>query len=187
MEERPKYVYIKYEYSDNFNNFHIIPILLKFLNFTNFFEENQKKRKRVQSACTHCQKSHSSCDDERPCRRCISKGLEDQCKDGIRKRRGRKMKEDENQIEEKLIEPEFGFYVYNEGDLNLDSLKNSYEDHLIQFSPNICLEILKEIKKATTDDYYTNRKCLPSMFLYDNDYYNHRYDIYPDKFPHNVE
>eukprot|EP01129_Flabellula_baltica_P009477 TRINITY_DN3878_c0_g1_i1.p1 TRINITY_DN3878_c0_g1~~TRINITY_DN3878_c0_g1_i1.p1 ORF type:complete len:152 (+),score=24.29 TRINITY_DN3878_c0_g1_i1:102-557(+) len=46
---------------------------------------NNPKRKRVTRACNHCQKSHLACNDSRPCNRCIKKGLESTCVDGIRK------------------------------------------------------------------------------------------------------
>lgn len=37
------------------------------------------KKKKVKFACVNCRKSKTACDNERPCRRCISKGLEDSC------------------------------------------------------------------------------------------------------------
>lgn len=51
-----------------------------------------KKRKRTGRACVYCQKLHLSCDEQRPCSRCTKAGREDQCRDGKRKRRGRKRK-----------------------------------------------------------------------------------------------
>lgn len=51
-----------------------------------------KKRKRVGRACVFCQRSHMSCDEQRPCKRCVARGCGDQCRDGKRKRRGRKRK-----------------------------------------------------------------------------------------------
>lgn len=55
---------------------------------------SKKKRKRVGRACIFCQRSHMSCDDSRPCKRCVARGCADQCRDpdGKRKRRGRKRK-----------------------------------------------------------------------------------------------
>lgn len=41
-----------------------------------FFE---KKRAQVKRACLHCRKAHSSCSNERPCKRCSIKGLK--CED----------------------------------------------------------------------------------------------------------
>lgn len=44
-------------------------------------EKKRKKRKQVKRACQTCRKAHASCDDERPCRRCIQLGMADQCID----------------------------------------------------------------------------------------------------------
>eukprot|EP01122_Echinamoeba_exundans_P000265 TRINITY_DN10237_c2_g1_i1.p1 TRINITY_DN10237_c2_g1~~TRINITY_DN10237_c2_g1_i1.p1 ORF type:complete len:308 (+),score=74.58 TRINITY_DN10237_c2_g1_i1:1758-2681(+) len=67
-----------------------------------------KKRKRVGRACVFCQRSHMSCDEQRPCKRCVARGCGDQCRDGKRKRRGRKRKtplpDDENSIDDEFDE-----------------------------------------------------------------------------------
>ncbi|SPO22129.1 related to transcriptional regulator rds2 [Ustilago trichophora] len=44
------------------------------------------KRKKANRACLHCQKAHLTCDDSRPCQRCVKKGLADSCMDGHRKK-----------------------------------------------------------------------------------------------------
>ncbi|CDS04158.1 hypothetical protein LRAMOSA07113 [Lichtheimia ramosa] len=44
------------------------------------------RRKKATRACSHCQKAHLTCDDSRPCQRCIKRGLESTCTDGTRKR-----------------------------------------------------------------------------------------------------
>ncbi|KAJ1027111.1 hypothetical protein NDA18_003127 [Ustilago nuda] len=44
------------------------------------------KRKKASRACLHCQKAHLTCDDSRPCQRCVKKGLADSCTDGHRKK-----------------------------------------------------------------------------------------------------
>ncbi|TIA73381.1 hypothetical protein E3P92_01636 [Wallemia ichthyophaga] len=44
------------------------------------------KKKKTARACEGCQKSHLTCDDNRPCSRCIKRGLADQCRDGHRKK-----------------------------------------------------------------------------------------------------
>lgn len=43
------------------------------------------KRKKTARACIHCQKAHVTCDSGRPCQRCIKKGCQDTCHDGLRK------------------------------------------------------------------------------------------------------
>ncbi|KAI9316840.1 hypothetical protein BX666DRAFT_1947429 [Dichotomocladium elegans] len=46
----------------------------------------KQRRKKATRACSHCQKAHLTCDDSRPCQRCIKRGLESTCADGARKR-----------------------------------------------------------------------------------------------------
>lgn len=51
---------------------------------------SSKKRKRVSKACVCCQRAHMSCDEGRPCKRCVERGMAHLCRDGQRKQRGRK-------------------------------------------------------------------------------------------------
>ncbi|KAF2453721.1 hypothetical protein BDY21DRAFT_424169 [Lineolata rhizophorae] len=44
------------------------------------------RRKKARRACFACQRAHLTCGDERPCKRCIKRGLQDQCQDGVRKK-----------------------------------------------------------------------------------------------------
>ncbi|KAL5523670.1 hypothetical protein ACEPAG_7843 [Sanghuangporus baumii] len=44
------------------------------------------KKKKAQRACAHCQKAHLTCDDSRPCQRCIKRGMADKCVEGHRKK-----------------------------------------------------------------------------------------------------
>ncbi|ORX61671.1 hypothetical protein DM01DRAFT_1332264 [Hesseltinella vesiculosa] len=44
------------------------------------------RKKKAARACVHCQKAHLTCDDDRPCQRCIKRGLADTCTDGARKK-----------------------------------------------------------------------------------------------------
>ena len=41
--------------------------------------------KKVSRACIHCRNGHLTCDDSRPCKRCIKRGLESTCIDAPRK------------------------------------------------------------------------------------------------------
>ncbi|KAJ2078837.1 Transcription factor [Coemansia sp. RSA 988] len=41
----------------------------------------RSKRQKVSKACVYCQRSHMSCDDKRPCLRCIKRGIGDICHD----------------------------------------------------------------------------------------------------------
>ncbi|ORX43405.1 hypothetical protein BCR36DRAFT_415585 [Piromyces finnis] len=48
--------------------------------------ENKKpKRKKVFQACVVCRKSHISCDNKRPCTRCVKKGIAHLCHDAPKK------------------------------------------------------------------------------------------------------
>ncbi|KAJ1843866.1 Transcriptional regulator of nonfermentable carbon utilization, partial [Coemansia sp. RSA 2703] len=48
---------------------------------------NPKRPKRkTNRACNHCQKSHLTCDDSRPCARCVKRGIGSTCVDGVRKK-----------------------------------------------------------------------------------------------------
>lgn len=49
-------------------------------------QQQQKKRKKAARACNHCQTAHLTCDDNRPCLRCLKRGLGDTCQDGARKK-----------------------------------------------------------------------------------------------------
>jgi len=39
------------------------------------------RRKQVKRACSNCRSAHAGCDNQRPCSRCISKGLTDYCQE----------------------------------------------------------------------------------------------------------
>ncbi|KAF9653814.1 hypothetical protein BDM02DRAFT_3086770 [Thelephora ganbajun] len=44
------------------------------------------KKKKANRACIHCQKAHLTCDDSRPCQRCIKRGMPGDCVEGHRKK-----------------------------------------------------------------------------------------------------
>ncbi|KAF5393236.1 hypothetical protein D9757_000744 [Collybiopsis confluens] len=44
------------------------------------------KKKKANRACFHCQKAHLTCDDSRPCQRCIKRGIAASCTEGHRKK-----------------------------------------------------------------------------------------------------
>ncbi|KAK7005738.1 transcriptional factor [Favolaschia claudopus] len=44
------------------------------------------KKKKASRACVHCQKAHLTCDDSRPCQRCVKRGIADNCTEGHRKK-----------------------------------------------------------------------------------------------------
>jgi len=50
-------------------------------------DPDKKKRFQVKKACTNCRSSHTACSEGRPCERCISRKIEETCKDIPRKKR----------------------------------------------------------------------------------------------------
>ncbi|KAJ7680566.1 transcription activator of gluconeogenesis ERT1 [Mycena polygramma] len=44
------------------------------------------KKKKASRACVHCQKAHLTCDDSRPCQRCVKRGIAANCSEGHRKK-----------------------------------------------------------------------------------------------------
>ncbi|CCO27084.1 Transcription activator of gluconeogenesis ERT1 [Rhizoctonia solani AG-1 IB] len=49
-------------------------------------ENPAPKKKKANRACFHCQKAHLTCDDARPCMRCVKRGIGDNCTEGHRKK-----------------------------------------------------------------------------------------------------
>ncbi|KAI9844145.1 MAG: Transcriptional regulator of nonfermentable carbon utilization [Sclerophora amabilis] len=49
-------------------------------------DPTRPRRKKARRACFACQRAHLTCGDERPCQRCIKRGLQDSCHDGMRKK-----------------------------------------------------------------------------------------------------
>ncbi|KAI1343139.1 transcription factor [Xylariaceae sp. FL0016] len=49
-------------------------------------DPHRPRRKKARRACFACQRAHLTCGDERPCSRCIKRGLADACQDGVRKK-----------------------------------------------------------------------------------------------------
>jgi len=57
--------------------------------------QRDQSKKKATKACLHCQKAHLTCDDSRPCQRCVKKGMADMCVDGQRKKAKYLMDEEE--------------------------------------------------------------------------------------------
>jgi len=54
-------------------------------------KKRKKRYKRVKKACVYCSRSHMSCEDARPCKRCVDRGISELCTDNVtEKRRGRR-------------------------------------------------------------------------------------------------
>lgn len=56
------------------------------MNHTNQPRTGKPKRRKATRACVHCQRTHLTCDNNRPCERCIARGLAETCRDGVRKK-----------------------------------------------------------------------------------------------------
>ncbi|KAH7888509.1 hypothetical protein F5I97DRAFT_1803407 [Phlebopus sp. FC_14] len=65
------------------------------------------KKKKANRACAHCQKAHLTCDDSRPCQRCIKRGMAGSCVEGHRKKAKYLLDDDElEQLKRKSSAPE---------------------------------------------------------------------------------
>ncbi|TFK54154.1 hypothetical protein OE88DRAFT_1654670 [Heliocybe sulcata] len=53
------------------------------------------KKKKANRACLLCQKAHLTCDDSRPCQRCVKRGLANSCTEGHRKKAKYLLEDDE--------------------------------------------------------------------------------------------
>ncbi|KAJ4298905.1 Transcriptional regulator of nonfermentable carbon utilization [Kalmusia sp. IMI 367209] len=53
---------------------------------SNAKDPTRPRRKKARRACFACQRAHLTCGDERPCARCVKRGLQAQCMDGVRKK-----------------------------------------------------------------------------------------------------
>eukprot|EP00026_Physarum_polycephalum_P005806 Phypoly_transcript_05844.p1 GENE.Phypoly_transcript_05844~~Phypoly_transcript_05844.p1 ORF type:complete len:410 (+),score=70.69 Phypoly_transcript_05844:444-1673(+) len=60
---------------------------------TSHGEREKKKRDKLAArACVLCNQAHTACDNARPCRRCVSKGIAHLCRDSEPRKRGRPAK-----------------------------------------------------------------------------------------------
>ncbi|MBW0552051.1 hypothetical protein O181_091766 [Austropuccinia psidii MF-1] len=96
-----------------------------------------KTRKKVNRACTHCQKSHTTCDNDRPCSRCKKRGLNKTCKDGIRKKAKYLIDYDDH-----LLLPTSSFNSKNVIDNNNNNNNNNKSFELNQKNFNLHQKIL---------------------------------------------
>ncbi|KAJ2783946.1 Transcriptional regulator of nonfermentable carbon utilization [Coemansia javaensis] len=51
-----------------------------------FADDAARRKRKTVRACIHCQRSHLTCDNGRPCARCTKRGLGASCVDGARKK-----------------------------------------------------------------------------------------------------
>lgn len=47
----------------------------------NEIQDSEAKRRKLQTACLYCRRSHMTCDKERPCSRCVKRGISHMCTD----------------------------------------------------------------------------------------------------------
>ncbi|CAO3617803.1 unnamed protein product [Cunninghamella blakesleeana] len=79
------------------------------MNSDNKQNSNQKptvRKKKATRACVHCQKAHLTCDNARPCQRCIKRGLSSTCTDGVRKKAKYLQDTDESNSQSRYIPPQ---------------------------------------------------------------------------------
>lgn len=111
---------------------------------------NKRKATRVQRACSNCRKRKQGCEEERPCRRCVEKGIE--CVEVEPKRKrgraktytqrtqgaGRERRNSNEEMpdydEEDDVEDSFSYESEGEGEEDMDSF-SSEEDQSSMISP----------------------------------------------------
>jgi len=49
------------------------------------YRRRRVNKKKVARACNHCRKAHITCDESRPCKKCIARHMADTCRDAPRK------------------------------------------------------------------------------------------------------
>ncbi|CAO3615417.1 unnamed protein product [Cunninghamella echinulata] len=79
------------------------------MNSENKQKSNQKptvRKKKATRACVHCQKAHLTCDNARPCQRCIKRGLSSTCTNGVRKKAKYLQDTDESNTQPRYIPPQ---------------------------------------------------------------------------------
>ncbi|KZT62074.1 hypothetical protein CALCODRAFT_426792 [Calocera cornea HHB12733] len=87
------------------------------------------KRKKANRACYACQKAHLTCDDARPCQRCVKKGCADQCIEGHRKK-AKYLLEDEELEALKKSKQEKGSQSNSTGDGENPFSSNMFNDSM---------------------------------------------------------
>jgi hypothetical protein len=55
-------------------------------------KDRKRREKLAARACVLCNQAHTACDDERPCKRCVSKNIAHLCRDAEPRKRGRPAK-----------------------------------------------------------------------------------------------
>ena len=85
--------------------------------------DKTNKRRKVNHACVYCRRSHMTCDDERPCTRCIKRDIGHLCHDEPREPPKRMRSEQELAPAEKAVEHRHetapaadGFTAYDQGE-----------------------------------------------------------------------
>ncbi|KAK2762840.1 Transcriptional regulator of nonfermentable carbon utilization [Arachnomyces sp. PD_36] len=90
------------------------------------------RRKKARRACFACQRAHLTCGDERPCQRCIKRGLQDACHDGVRK----KAKYLHDAPNEALMPGVGANHPYNQANAALPGRRASSSTDTTQQTPN---------------------------------------------------
>jgi len=142
-------------------------------------KKEKKVIKRVSRACVACQKGHLSCDNGRPCKKCVERGRE--CIDGESKRRGRKKRgvDDEEETAQQQHQILQNFAQINEANPTLynqmmgqntsvNDLMGMLRDHTPMDLPQESISIFSEVflapyehpnkrpKNLSAENYFTN-------------------------------
>eukprot|EP00742_Colponemidia_sp_Colp-10_P000847 GILJ01000920.1.p1 GENE.GILJ01000920.1~~GILJ01000920.1.p1 ORF type:complete len:436 (+),score=48.03 GILJ01000920.1:501-1808(+) len=84
-----------------------------------------KKRRQVRVACVGCRQAKTSCDEKRPCQRCLSLNLADKCRDSVHKKRGRRRQSSDGEESDLAEESTFNM---ESGSVSENSVPGSSEN-----------------------------------------------------------
>jgi hypothetical protein len=109
-------------------------------------KQRVKRGKYAKKACLNCRKAHSACDSGRPCKRCVSFGLQHECRDIERKK-----------TKKKVAKPNKNFkQSFNENEKDLEDLKFLVQNLPDYENENNKKEIKVEFKEENNDNYNIN-------------------------------
>jgi len=139
----------------------------------------QPKRAQVPKACANCRKMHAACGIERPCKRCITNGLEASCVDIPRKKRASRKRvksdiESSSSSSENIISLTPNNTVSNKNNTPNTPFNNAaIVTDLTTSMPLIdsssaygvsSVKLWDEPFSPTDNDFFTNQLALPSAF-----------------------
>ncbi|KAL3421614.1 C6 finger domain-containing protein [Phlyctema vagabunda] len=112
------------------------------------------RRKKARRACFACQRAHLTCGDERPCQRCIKRGLADACQDGVRKK-AKYLHDAPPEALRPVLGPTYS-----------QSLNNSNNNHRMNNGPPTNSTTASETSPQMTGGFFTQADASPSFPIF---------------------